>query len=96
MKLVNLDVTTHQWCCGVREFGNFMVPGLGAGWASGIAIVKGGTGLYTATFINDEHCKAGYEYLTKKYKLLYQSPLRRNGKKGNLVFLCVFSDKKRK
>jgi hypothetical protein len=53
------------------------------------------TGLYEASFINEEASKKAYEKLCKDLVLLYQSPVRVNKSTGNKVFMCIFSSKER-
>jgi hypothetical protein len=71
-------------CCGVQDVG---------GWAHTAHLrpmIQSGTGLFTATFINDEISREAYEGLCKEHKLLYQSPVKANSRSGNRLFLCVF------
>lgn len=69
-------------CCGVDDLG---------GWAyGGNTLHKSGTGLFTATFTNHNHQMLAYEQMCRDHRLLYQSPVRRNSRSGNKVFLCVF------
>lgn len=55
-----------------------------------------GTGMFVATFIDTEDCRAAYQYLKEEHHLLFQSkPHRNNGGAGNAVFICVFLHKDR-
>lgn len=54
-----------------------------------------GAGLHIANFINSYACREAYKDMSKKYKLLYQSPVRQNNNSGNHGFFCVFGDKDR-
>lgn len=71
-------------CCGVDDVGTF-------GGARLNRVRKSGTGLFTATFINNEVNKEAYEQMCEEFTLLYQSPVRVNSNSGNKLFLCVFS-----
>lgn len=81
------------FCCGVNDIGEFAFENDDV-WQDGNAVVtKSGTGMFTASFIDNEVCAAAYAQLTKEHKLLYQSPLRKNSNSGRQLFLCVFLHK---
>lgn len=54
-----------------------------------------GTGFYIAAFVDTEVCRDTYTMLSKKHKIVYQSPVRRNRNSGRGFFFCVF-DKRSK
>jgi hypothetical protein len=91
-------VTELNYCCGVDEVGEFVIPSKASGWRYDIddAILEAstGTGYFISTFIDTPACKAAYEELCKKATLLYQSPPRVNPRHAdNKVFVCVFLSK---
>jgi hypothetical protein len=53
----------------------------------------GGTGMFIAAFIPEPNCKAAYEELTAKRRIVFQSPVRRNNNSGNKFFFCVFDER---
>lgn len=70
------------YCCGVDdagEFSNRTYP-----------LRRSGTGLFTATFVNNQSCQRAYEQLKREHTLLFQSELRMNRNSGRPLFLCVF------
>ena len=86
--------------CGVTELGWFrdyeavinakafklghIPPQLGAGW-------------YICGFTDTcEEYKEAYLQLCKKYKLVYQSPVRTNTRTGHQFFFCIFDFKVKK
>ncbi len=98
----------HPYCCGVDELGGFSVAALWSRasretywwdddtYGSPNHLRKSGTGLYTAAFINNEECKAAYDWLCEHKTLLFQTPVKKNrGHKNGGMFMCVFQDKKR-
>lgn len=88
---MRFNYTNLQGGCGIRNLYGF-------GWGdrhTNLENGKAGSGLYVANFLDTSNSKVMYEILTKKYKLLYQSPVRRNYNSDNLGFFCVFGDKDR-
>lgn len=77
--------------CGLGVLGNFSTS---AGeWCEHRQLLTappGGTGFFVAGFIPTSECKLAYEKLTKRYKLIYQSPVRINTNSGNQFFFCIF------
>lgn len=53
---------------------------------------KPGCGLHTAGFIDTEVCKTLYNELKEKWKIVYQSPPRRNVNSGNQFIFVVWDD----
>ena len=49
---------------------------------------------YFSIFINQPHQHKAYCALTKKYKILYQSPVLPNNCTGNAYFIVIFLNKK--
>jgi hypothetical protein len=81
------------YCCGVNDVGGFSFGD--AADEAPSTVNESGTGLFTATFINNAECKAAYEYLCKEHVLLFQSPKKKNKNSKRDVFLCVFLHKNR-
>jgi hypothetical protein len=48
------------------------------------------TGFFGSGFLNDDICKAVYEELAAKYKLVFQTPVRQNANSGNKFFYAMF------
>lgn len=85
----------HPFCCGVFEVGNFYYGQLGGEYDIKLSdhfptLTQGGTGLFTATFIDSPPCREAYKKLTDKFTLLFQSEPRLNRNSQRDVFLCVF------
>lgn len=92
MKVGNQETLPH--CCGVDDVGEFRAAYVQEEyWEVGQELERSGTGLFTATFINNDVNKQHYEQMCKEHTLLYQSPLRNNRNSGRRLFLCVFSYK---
>lgn len=83
-----------QFCCGIDEIGSFSFNKNDDMWFGGRvpiqSIEKSGSGFYVAAF-----CKQAYEELKTHFILLYQSPVRRNRRTGNKLFMCVYLEKNR-
>lgn len=54
----------------------------------------GGAGWLCAGFIRNNTCKEAYETLKKRYKIVLQTPVRRNSNSGNGFFFLVYDTKK--
>jgi hypothetical protein len=54
----------------------------------------GGCGWNIAGFVNDQDRKEVYEYLKSTYKIVTQSPVRRNNNSGNSFFYVMYDCKK--
>jgi hypothetical protein len=94
---LSLQQEGHNFCCGVDEVGRF-------DYYEGTfdcedddedqlyypTVERSGSGIFTATFVDNRDSRKAYEYLVSKYKLLYQSPVKNNDNSGNDLFLCVF------
>jgi hypothetical protein len=50
----------------------------------------GGAGWTCAGFIEADYCKDTWNYLTKRFKLVYKTPIRKNKNSGNDFFFAVF------
>lgn len=48
------------------------------------------TGFFGSGFLNDDICKAVYEELAANYKLVFQTPVRKNSNSGNKFFYAMF------
>jgi hypothetical protein len=66
------------------------------GEAGPINVQVGGTGVFIAAFVPTPECKKMYEELTSKYKLVFQTPARRNNNSGRQFITCVFDRSKAK
>lgn len=55
-----------------------------------VTLEPSGTGLFVASFVDSEECRAAYKYLCENHTLLFQTNPRTNKGSGNPVFLCVF------
>ena len=55
---------------------------------------RGGCGWNIAGFIKTDESKEVYEDLQKKYKMVTQSPVRRNNNSGNSFFYVMYDCKK--
>lgn len=55
----------------------------------------GGIGLMVTGFVDTPECRDAYTTLSKKWKLVYQSEVRRNANSGRNFFLCVFDSGKK-
>lgn len=82
------------FCCGVKDVGDFDYYEEPTREEPAVeefdSVRRSGTGLFTATFVNNHSNQKAYEYLVSKYKLLYQSPVKNNDNSRNDLFLCVF------
>jgi hypothetical protein len=95
--ILNFDSSqTLPYCCGVNDVGGFDLVPSDPWTPAPSTVVCSGTGLFTATFVNEEESKAAYDYLCKEHVLLFQSSVKRNSHSGNKLFLCVFLHKARK
>lgn len=88
------------FCCGVDDVGGFEFVKAEYSWEKGQyplgELISSGTGLFTASFVNNKECEEAYKQLCSTHKLLYQSPKKRNRNSNRDVFLCVFLHKDRK
>lgn len=48
------------------------------------------TGFGITGFVDEPRCKAVYDWLTKNYEIVYQSPVRENRNTGHDFFFVVF------
>ena len=53
-----------------------------------------GANWLTAGFIGTEVCKDAYHVLKKKYKIVFQTPIRENKNSNNDFIFCVFDTKR--
>ena len=84
------NVGDLQNCCGFAEVG-----GWGGAWTENLSertlenYTEEQTGFAVTTFIDNKHNKEAYDWFAKRYKLVYQTPLRA-GLHGNGVFMAVW------
>lgn len=83
------------YCCGVTEIGDFCAD-FDHGRLQTLISIINSTGRYVykiSTFTNTPACKKAYEIMCSKLKLVSQTEPKRNPNSGNLVFVCVFTNK---
>lgn len=85
---------TVTWSCGLSVIGGFGHGGDYSALERGNAGNQGGTGFFIAAFIDSDSCRAAYDELIKNYRLVFQSPVRRNVNSNNDFFFCVFDRRK--
>lgn len=56
----------------------------------------GGTGIFCAGFVGTNVCKEAYEELKGNYKIVYQSPKRRNNNSGRQFIFVVYDRRLKK
>jgi hypothetical protein len=84
------DIQQLDFCCSASVLGCW-----NSVWSSPLFQkdidyeVKGGTGFTVTTFINNKENQTAYEWLHKRYKILYQSPVR-NGRHNRGCFLVIW------
>jgi hypothetical protein len=88
--------------CGVGEIGVFREHVIPNHWeglkpTTKDVVPKGGAGWVICSFTNDpvrEHeYKQAYKELCKRWKLVYQSPVRKNNRTNKLFFFCIFDSR---
>lgn len=90
------DLRRMFTCCGVQEIGGFDFTDSAWGGDKIEEVSQDeGADLLIAAFIDESGQKEAYEALCKKFRLLYQSPVKRNRNSGNRLFLCVFDTSSR-
>lgn len=70
------DFESDGYCCEYDDLKTNRNPG-GCDWA-------------IAGFVKNEVCKEAYTILRSRFKLIYQSPVRRNTRSGRKFFFCVY------
>lgn len=93
------NVSLHG-TCGADVYCDFHLTRRADRWDHSVALFNvhphGGSKISCAGFINTQECRMAYEWLCKKYTLVYQSEVRRNANSGHPFFFCVFDRKKAK
>lgn len=94
-KVLSMERLNLPNCCAVREFGAFEYrePYWDDDPLEPPHYALGGAELGCAGFIDDEDCRAAYEFLAKKHKILFQSTVRKNISSGNDFFFVVYGKK---
>ena len=88
-----------QYCCGVVEIGKFALGDITEHhWNNDFpletVIKQNETYVFKiATFTNTSQCKKAYEIMCSKLRLVSQTKPKINPNSGNLVFVCVFTNK---
>ena len=83
-----------NFCCGVTEVGSFRSDS--DSWSASLEdeIKENESYVFKiATFTNTPQCKKAYEIMCNKLKLVSQTEPKRNPNSGNLVIVCVFTNK---
>jgi hypothetical protein len=86
---------TVSGACGLGNFNNFIESKYASRWGTYSNNIPdngdgGGTGFFVAAFVESHICKNMYLELCSKYKLCFQSEVRKNANSGNEFFFCVF------
>lgn len=84
--------------CGIINFFGFSYGAAGEGYWDNKSLERTilealqhrHAGLFMASFIETRACKAAYNLLTSRFRVVYQSSVRRNENTGNDFFMCVF------
>ena len=92
MKLVLCYSNTIFGSCGVGTFTEFSSC-LQYGRRLDAVETEGGCGFLLAGFIDTSICRQAYEILAKRFKVVYQSPVRRNTNSGNRFFFVIYDTK---
>ncbi len=80
--------------CGLGVVGNFDTTySLNTAQQITSRFTSYGTGFFVSGFVDDEACKRAYKFLTLRFKLVYQSPVRKNTNSDNDFFFCIFDVK---
>ena len=95
MKMMSYGVSNElPNCCGVVEFGEFIVDDDSFGWGwQGDPIGElrlGRSDLGCAAFIDSDECRLAYEKLKDRFNIAYQSSVRKNKGSGNELFFVVY------
>ena len=75
MNRLSCEITDLTFCCGVSEIGGFDIYWKPARQKHDFV---SGTGLAISTFTNTEKQREAYEFISKNFKILYQSPVLPN------------------
>lgn len=83
--------------CGITHFDNFeLFEHAYKAYTVRNKKYKKGAGFALAGFVNDEACRMAYHIMAKRFKLMFQSPVRVNSNTGNRFFFCVYDTRKDK
>lgn len=82
--------------CGLGYVRNYFHANASYGATRADQIQVGGTGFFTAAFVNTLTCKDMFNVLVSKYKVVMQSPTRRNENSGNGFFFLILDRSNRK
>lgn len=85
---------TIEGACGVSNFYNFYPNFWDANPQNLPTKLNGEADFAFAGFINEPNCHKAYEALCSKYKLVYQSPVRKNRNSNHDFFFCIFDARK--
>ena len=84
--LMNMDILPGG--CGVNNFYHF-----GDAYYGTHNPTLGGANLGVACFIDTGRCKQAYKDLAERFKIVYQSSVRKNDNSGNDFFMVVYDKK---
>ncbi len=87
------NTTTLQGTCGVGLCYGFRTEGYGSNVLNLNLAANAGIGFSIAGFTNTRICKQMYKHINSKYKIVFQSPVKRNRNSGNQFFFIVFTNK---
>ena len=89
---MGIDISSFPRHCGSRILSNFHES---PRWSFDDPPPKHCKTLF-GIFINTERQRQNYEWLKKKYEILYQSPVLRNPSTGNHYFIVIWLNQKPK
>lgn len=86
---------TVDGTCGVGVLNSFAVIGNGHNYYGPTTQIEdldneGGCGWLICGYVNNDVCRAAYEILKERHKLLFQSPVRRNINSDHDFFFVMY------
>lgn len=86
-------ITIPVMTCGVKVAYRFDIPNdWGSDWEKPVPrTLKRSAGWCLAGFIKTKACKDAYHQWSKKYNIVYQSPVRKNRNSGRNFFLSFLT-----
>lgn len=91
--MIGVNTSTIAGSCGVGNVFDYTICPEGTYYRSDLEKIQteGGCGWIFASFIeNDDVCQGVYKVMQRKWKLMYQSPVKLNINSGNKFFFCIF------
>jgi hypothetical protein len=81
-----------NWSCGLEVVGGFRYNRYD--WENDTSLLENrvgsGTRMVLAAFVNTKECRDAYKIITKKWPVLFQSPVRRNRNSGRDFFFIIY------